>query len=125
MLHSDVQDWLDRYVAAWRANDESLIRGLFAEDAVYGYRPWDDEGVTVRGLDAIVASWLEEPDDPASWNAQYSPYAVEGDRAVAVGWSRYAASDGNPERTYHNAYLLHFDGDGKCKAFHEFYMLED
>jgi hypothetical protein len=123
MRHTKVQDWLDRYIIAWRANDESLIRELFTLDAVYGYRPWDDEDVTVRGLDAIVASWLDEPDDPASWEAHYSPYAVDGDRAVAVGWSRYIATDGNPERIYHNAYLLQFDGRGKCAEFHEFYML--
>ena len=46
------------------------------------------------------------------------------DRAVAVGWSRYAATGDEPERTYHNAYLLRFDAEGRCAEFHEFYMLE-
>ena len=32
-----------------------------------------------------MTSWLEEPDRRTSWEAQYEPYAVEGDRAVAVG----------------------------------------
>jgi len=124
MTHDDVQAWLDHYVAAWRANDPAAVAALFSEDAVYGYRPWDSDEHTVRGRDAIAASWLEEPDAPESWDASYRPYAVDADRAVAVGWSRYAATADEPERTYHNAYLLRFDSDGRCTEFHEFYMLE-
>ena len=124
MTHDDVQRWLDRYIAAWRANDAAAIEPLFAADATYGYRPWDDDEYTVRGRDAIVASWLEEPDVPGSWDAAYQPWAVDGDRAVAVGWSRYRATADEPERMYHNAYLLEFDEDGRCTSFHEFYMLE-
>jgi uncharacterized protein (TIGR02246 family) len=124
MNRDDVQDWLDRYVAAWRANEPEQIRELFTEDATYSYRPWDSDDQTVRGRDAIAASWLEEPDDPGAWEAHYEPYAVDGDRAVAVGWSRYAAAGDEPERTYHNAYLLRFAPDGRCVEFREFYMQE-
>lgn len=124
MNRDDVQDWLDRYVAAWRANEPEQIRELFTEDATYSYRPWDSDDQTVRGRDAIAASWLEEPDDPGAWEAHYEPYAVDGDRAVAVGWSRYAAAGDAPERTYHNAYLLRFAPDGRCVEFREFYMQE-
>lgn len=119
-----VQDWLDRYVAAWRANERAPIEALFTEDALYSYRPWDSGEHAIRGRDAIVDSWLEEPDQPNAWDAHYEPYAVEGDRAVAVGWSRYAASGDEPERTYHNAYLLRFAPDGRCAEFREFYMEE-
>jgi len=125
MRHADVQNWLDDYIAAWAGNDADAIGALFAEDAVYSYRPWESDDQTVRGRDAIVESWLEEPDDPTSWAAEYEPYAVDGDRAVAVGWSRYAPHDGHPERLYHNAYLLRFDGDGRCVEFREFYMRRD
>ena len=122
MDRTDVQTWLDRYVEAWRANDAELIKPLFTDDAVYSYRPYDDPERTIRGNAAIVASWLEEPDPAGSWEAKYEPYAVEGDRAVAVGFSRYLATDSAPEKTYHNAYLLRFDPDGRCAEFHEFYM---
>ena len=121
MTHADVQAWLDRYIAAWRSNDAADIEPLFTADAVYSYRPWDNEDQTTRGRDAIVASWLEEPDDPASWDAHYEPWAVDGDRAVAVGWSRYLADGEHREKTFHNAYLLEFE-DGRCASFHEFYM---
>ncbi len=124
MDRTDVQAWLDRYVEAWRANDAALIKPLFTDDAVYSYRPYDDPERTIRGNAAIVASWLDDTDPADSWEAKYEPYAVEGDRAVAVGFSRYLATDSAPEKTYHNAYLLCFDPDGRCAEFHEFYMEE-
>jgi ketosteroid isomerase-like protein len=124
MTHDEVREWLDRYVAAWRSYDESGIRALFTDDAVYGYRPWDSDEHTDRGVEAIVAGWLESPDDASGWDAHYEPFAVDGDRAVTVGWSRYASGAGLPERTYHNAFLLRFDSGGRCAEFHEFYMLE-
>ena len=125
MNRTDVQTWLDRYVEAWRANEAGPIEALFTDDAVYSYRPWDSDEHTLRGRDAIVASWLEEPDAPEAWDAHYEPFAVDGDSAVAVGWSRYAPTGDEPERTYHNAYLLRFAPDGRCAEFHEFYMLQD
>lgn len=123
MTHADVQDWLNRYVAAWRASDATLIGDLFAEDATYGYRPRHDEGHSVRGRDRIVAGWLEEPDDPETWDAGYEPFVVDGSSAVAVGWTRYAPTADKPEASYDNAFLLTFDPDGRCTDFREFYML--
>jgi ketosteroid isomerase-like protein len=124
MTHDQVQEWLDEYIAAWAANDADARSALFTENVVYSYRPWIDERVTVRGRDAVVASWLENPDDPGSWEAHYSPYAVDGNKAVATGWSKYLATDDAKERFYHNAYLLEFDDDGQCSSFREFWFLE-
>lgn len=122
MTHDDVQEWLNDYVAAWRSSDPGAIRALFADEAAYAYRPWDSEETTVMGNDAIVASWLGNADDPSSWEAAYAPYAVDGNRAVATGTTRYLPSDDHPERTYHNAFILRFDDEGKCVEFHEFYV---
>jgi ketosteroid isomerase-like protein len=122
MDRATVQEWLDRYIAAWRANEPEAIAALFSEDAVYRYRPYADEDQTIRGRDAIVAAWLEEPDAPDAWDAQYEPFAVEGDRAAATGWSRYHATDELPERVFYNCYLLRFDPEGRCADFAEYYM---
>jgi uncharacterized protein (TIGR02246 family) len=123
MTHEEVQHWLDEYVSAWASNDPEAIGALFTVDAVYSYRPWKSDDQTVTGREAIIASWLEHPDDPAIWEAEYTPYAVDGDKAVAVGWTKYNAVDEHPERTYHNAYLLRFE-DGACAEFAEFYFLQ-
>ena len=112
MTRDEVQAWLDAYVAAWRSYEG--IAELFSADAEYRYHPYDD---AQRGREAIVAGWLEEPDDPGSWEARYEPLLVEGDRAVATGETRYA--DG---QTFSNLFVLGFDGEGRCREFIEWYM---
>ena len=114
MTREDVTAWLDRYVAAWKSGDREAIGDLFSEDASYRYHPYDEPTV---GRDAIVASWLEDPDEPGSFEASYEPYAVDADRAVAVGTSTYSNGD-----TYDNVFKLRFDGDGRCSEFTEWFM---
>jgi ketosteroid isomerase-like protein len=128
MTREDVQAWLDRYVAAWETYDPAAIGDLFSEDAEYRYHPAD---APVVGRTAIVRAWVEPdpatpastPDEPGTYAAHYEPYAVEGDRGVAVGWSRYwtDATRAVEESTYDNCFLLAFDAAGRCRSFTEFY----
>jgi ketosteroid isomerase-like protein len=122
MDRSAVQAWLDRYVAAWKSYDRAQIEGLFAPDATYRYHPYDTD--PLEGRDAIVKDWLDNKDEGDTYDARYEPYAVDGDRAVAVGTSSYYTDSARStlDRVYHNAYLLEFDGDGRCTSFTEFFM---
>jgi hypothetical protein len=115
MTHDEVQTWLNAYIEAWRSNDETVIRELFAPEANYAYHPYDDPE---RGLDAIVAAWLHEPDDPTSWEAAYAPALIDGRRAIATGETRYS----NTGDVYSNLFELEFDADGRCTRFVEWYM---
>jgi ketosteroid isomerase-like protein len=125
MTPADVQDWLDRYVAAWRANERDPIAALFTEDVVYRFRPYESYPAAI-GTDAVVDAWLGDTrDEPDAWNARYEPFAVDGDRAVAIGFSWYRATAERPEQTYFNAFLLRFASDGRCSEFTEYYMLEE
>ena len=76
------------------------------------------------GRDAITSELARGPRRRRHLRRHYEPYAVEGDRAVAVGWSRYYtdASKAKLEREYRNAYLLAFDAEGRCTLFTEFFM---
>jgi ketosteroid isomerase-like protein len=114
MTPEAVQVWLDAYIDAWRSYDNDAIGDLFAEDATYAYHPWDEP---IRGREAIVASWLSDRDEPNSWSAGYGPFIVSGNRAVAVGETRYA--DG---KIFVNAWQLIFDQDARCSEFVEWYM---
>jgi hypothetical protein len=117
MTDDAVQQWLDSYVAAWRSYEPAAIGALFSEDATYAYHPWDTGDDVVRGRDAIVASWLEQPDQTRSWVAEYHPLLVSGDRAVATGVTTYG--DGT---VFDNLWELRFDGAGRCTGFVEWYM---
>jgi ketosteroid isomerase-like protein len=115
-----LQGWLDSYVGAWRTYDPGQIEKLFSQDAVYTYHPFDQD--PVRGRDAILKAWLENPDQPGSWEGQYRALAVTGDIGVAQGWTRYRASATAPAREYRNMFVIRFDGDGRCREFTEWYM---
>jgi ketosteroid isomerase-like protein len=119
MTHADFARWLDAYVDAWRSCDPAAIGALFSEDAEYRYHPWSEP---VRGRDAIVAAWTGDQDEPGTWQAEYRPWAVDGDRGVATGTSRYDNADG--KQTYHNVFLCRFDADGRCREFTEVFALE-
>jgi SnoaL-like domain len=112
MTRERVQAWLDAYVEAWRSYDG--IGDLFAGDATYRYHPYDEP---LRGRQAIVDDWLDDRDEPGSWEATYAPLLVDGDMAVATGETRYAEG-----RTFSNLFVLAFDGDGRCRSFTEWYM---
>ncbi len=126
MTRDDVQRWLDRYTEAWRTYDGAIIGELFAEDAEYRYHPNDPP---IVGRSRIVDSWLapdgeaSDRDEPGTYDAAYEPWAIDGARAVAVGWSRYwtDASRATERATYDNCFLLEFDAAGRCRSFTEFY----
>ena len=116
MTPDALQAWLDAYVDAWRRYDPAAIGALFTPDATYAYHPYDTGDDVVRGRDAIVANWLEEQDDPGSWEAEYRPGLIDGERATVVGVTRYA--DG---KVFDNLFQLRFS-DGRCAEFVEWYM---
>lgn len=122
------QDWLNRYVDAWMSYDPDDIAGLFSEDVAYRYHPYDEP---IVGRATVVASWLGESapgdastrDAPGTYQAEYSPVAVDGDTVVATGSSRYSdLPGGSVVRTYENCFILRFDGEGRCCEFTEYYL---
>jgi hypothetical protein len=121
-----VGEWLDRYMEAWLTYEPGAIAALFSEDAEYRYHPADEP---IVGRDAIVRSWLQPDgdasgrDEPGTYDARYEPWAVEGDRAVAVGRSTYwtDATQTTVRAEYDNCFLLVFDAEGRCRSFTEFY----
>jgi hypothetical protein len=130
MDRGSAQDWLDRYVAAWLSYDPDQIAALFSADVRYRYHPHGDP---VVGRDAVVRSWLAEEkvegastrDAPGTYDAAYAPVAVDGHVVVATGTSRYRDVPGGPVmRSYMNCFVLHFDDDGRCRDFTEYYARE-
>ena len=115
-----VAAWLENYVNAWKSYDPEAIASLFADDARYFYDPFSEP---VVGRDAIVASWLEDPDEPGSYDASYEPLTVEGSVAVVNGRSRYYAPGSKTVGAeFDNIFIIRFDDHGRCLEFREWYM---
>ena len=128
VTHESVQAWLDAYSRAWETYDRDEIAALFSEDAEYRWHPADDPE---KGRDAIVEAWLapdgtqSSRDTAGTYRGEYRPYAVDGNRAVAIGTSTYwkDATRAEVDRLYYNSWLLEFDDEGKCSSFTEYWML--
>lgn len=119
MERAEVDRWLEAYVAAWKSGDRDEILDLFGEDVRYRYHPWDEP---LEGREAVADSWLDDPDEPGTFEARYECFAADGDAAVAVGASTYREPDGTFSRAYDNVFLLRFDADGRCSEFTELFM---
>ena len=127
ITHEHVQAWLDAYARAWETYDAADIAPLFSDGAEYRWHPADDPEV---GRDTIVEAWLNpggnasDRDTPGTYKAELRPFAVDGNRAVAVGTCTYwtDTSRSKVERIYYNNWLLEFDDEGKCSSFTEYWM---
>jgi hypothetical protein len=121
------QAWLDRYVEAWQTYDPERIGSLFSDDVEYRYHPYEEP---VTGRDAVVRSWTDPDgnasarDQPGTWDAHYEPWAIDGPRVVALGWSRYYAdaSRATVRQAFDNCFLMEFDDEGRCSRFTELYV---
>jgi SnoaL-like domain len=127
MDHGRAQEWLDAYVAAWTSYDPAQIAALFSDDISYRYYPYAEP---VVGADAVVASWLgasesstaSSRDAPGTYQASYSPVAVDGDVVVATGTSTYYDEPGGRvTEVFDNCFVMRFDADGRCRDFTEYY----
>jgi SnoaL-like domain len=116
-----VVDWLNAYVRAWKSYDPEAIGALFTDDARYSFHPYDEP---VIGRQAIVASWLRDPDAPGTFEGNYEPIAIDGEVAVVQGRSRYFKDSSRSELTkeWDNIFVIEFDKDGRCRSFREWYV---
>ena len=120
MDHAAFQSWLDRYIDAWRLLDRVAIGDLFSPDVRYAYDPFEE---AVLGRKAVVESWLVDPDEPGSWEADYEVLAIDGDAHVAHGRTRYLTDDRSGiDREFANVFVCRFDAEGRCREFTEWYM---
>jgi hypothetical protein len=112
----EVQAWLDAYVTAWHSYDRDEILALFADHVSYAYQPYEEP---LRGAEAVADSWLEDPDEPGSWEADYAPALISGSEAIVTGETRY--TDGE---VFSNLWQLEFTPDGRCSRFVEWFILQ-
>jgi hypothetical protein len=106
-----IEDWMERYVRAWRTAGTEPLGKLFTEDATYRMSPYEEPLV---GLPAIADMWEAEregPDEVFSMTSEI--VAVDGETAVVRVEVAYS------DREYRDLWLIRFAEDGRAKAFEE------
>jgi ketosteroid isomerase-like protein len=109
---STVSAWVAGYLTAWKSNAPDDIRALFTDDATYSGQPRDVRAW--RGIDAIVAGWIEHADAPDSFTFEWHPVATEGDTAVVQAAVEYLGST-----TWDDLWVIRFAPDGRAVEFTE------
>jgi SAM-dependent methyltransferase len=93
------RDWrralLDKYFTAWHRQDEQLLAEVFAEDATYHEKPFDEP---IHGLEAIRRYWREQAQLQRSPQPELVRVLIQGNNLLAE-WRTVFARDGGSERT--------------------------
>jgi hypothetical protein len=118
-----VERWVERYLRAWNSNDPQEIGALFAEEAEYYTAPYREPW---RGRAEIVRRWLGRRDEPGTFHFRYEVLGTSalpdtlGGRGFVRGWTEYF----EPQRSYHNLWVVTLDVEGRCLEFTEWFMQE-
>jgi len=108
-------DWIEGYKRAWASNSPHDIRALFTDDAVYLTSPTSEPRV---GVDAIIAGWIEDADQPGDYTFEYEVLSDDGALAFVQGVTEYVAPR---SQVYVNLWVIRFAADGRATAYTEWY----
>lgn len=115
---TNAERFLDGYLDAWRTNDPDTIRSIFAADATYRSGARDLEPTV--GVDAIVAQWEEDRDEPGTWSFSGAVDLQTEKAAVIRGVTTY--TEGPKSGTYANVWLVRFDEQGRASEFQDWWF---
>lgn len=117
-MSSNAERFLAGYLDAWETNEVDSIRALFAPDATYRASPRDASPAV--GVDAIVAHWLEDRDEPGTWSYGGGVELETPRAAVIRGVTTYTA--GPKTSVYDNVWLVRFDDEGRASEFQDWWF---
>ncbi len=113
-----VSNWVTAYRKAWGTNADADIRALFTEDGEYLFGPSE---APVRGVDAIIATWISRAEGPDDTTFSWELLALDGDLAFVQGKVDY--TDG---QLFDNLWVIRLapagDNAGRATSFTEWWM---
>jgi ketosteroid isomerase-like protein len=112
--------WIESWRRAWPARDPEAVAALYTPDAVYVSHPFREPHLGTAGvLDYARTAFGEEDLVEVSFG---EPVA-SGDRAAVPYWAIVAA--GGKELTLAGITMLHFAEDGRVRAHHECWAMDE
>jgi hypothetical protein len=107
---TDMDAWVEKYVAAWRSDTPLDIAALFSVAATYHEEP---SQATWTGHDAIVAGWqARSAGQHGDWTFDWDVLSQVGGSAVVTGVGRYVELG-----DFDNLWTVDLDETGRCTEF--------
>ncbi len=114
MTTQHVQQWLERYIKAWRTAGVALLDELFTDDVMYIASPWRP---AISGIKNVKAMWQKtRAGADEVFTIQTQIIATENQVAVVRVEVHYADDDPSQWR---DLWILNFATDGRCAKFEE------
>ncbi len=112
-----VEAWLARYGDAWAARDADAAAGLFSDDALYAWGPFDE----LRGREAIRDRWALATDSQRGVRFASDVLGETREGVVARWRCLIAAGEGDGEVEIDGVCVVRLDADGRCAEFREWW----
>jgi uncharacterized protein (TIGR02246 family) len=119
MNDASFRTWLDRYGAAWEAQDPAAAAALFTPDGTYAWGPFSPP---IEGREAIRDAW-----DYATRGQQsdihfgYEVLTVAGGRGIARWWASMKVNATAQPVRMEGIFLVTLASDGLCQVFREWW----
>lgn len=111
MTETDIAEFVDAYLLAWRSNDADDIRAVFTEDAEYHEEPYETHWI---GREEIVRGWRSRWNwQQGGWSFEWTLRSIDGRTAVIVGTGRYTELG-----VFDNVWTVTFADNGRVSRFH-------
>jgi ketosteroid isomerase-like protein len=115
----ELDRWLDAYGRAWERQDTDAFVGLFTEDALYFWGPWDEP---LRGHAEIRAKTDEKVGEQENIQFGHELLAVTPDgRGIARWWVSLKVKGEDATEDNEGIFLVTLDSDGRCTDFREWW----
>ncbi len=115
---NEFQMWLDLYGRAWRLRDPSLIKKLFADNAIYHEKHFEKP---LKGISEITEYWKNVSKTQRDIKFDYEILSSAQNFGIAH-WQASFVRNNNERVELDGIFLAYFDAQNKCTKFKEWWQ---
>ncbi len=110
--------WLDAYKHAWEAEDPIAAGDIFAEDATYQEKPFDEP---MRGRKAITDYWSGNVTEQNNVQFGHEVLATTDEIGIARWWASFDDHSSNAHVKLDGIFVVHLDAENRCTQLQEWW----
>jgi len=111
-------EWLEKYKAAWEANDPEAAAVLFTDDAEYYWTPFE---VPKRGRDEIAKAWADATSRQQNVHFSFDVLAVYDSSGIAHWHTSFLRMTTGKHVELDGIIIAEFNGERLCHVFREWW----